>query len=187
MNVSCKYPGPRFNIKMTSYWYRKSHCGDKTILRPSYLHNGISYTGKTTSLYWIGALEWDTNSSSGCSKIDVKHVQCYHYHWYREKLSFTPPKTSCQKIFDTKHAFLRHCFPIFPSISFVYPSNVTACLDIAIMFVSHLLYKVSSQVPSCKSPRYLKVSVPQDINRLQTKKTKDENKSQFAFTERANL
>ena len=48
--------GPRFNIKMTSYWYRKSHCGDKTILRPSYLHNGISYTGKTTSLYWIGAL-----------------------------------------------------------------------------------------------------------------------------------
>ena len=47
--------GPGFNIKMTSYQYRKSHCGDKTILRPSYLHNGISYTGKTTSFYWIGA------------------------------------------------------------------------------------------------------------------------------------
>ena len=29
---------------MTSYQYRKSHCGDKTIWRPSYLHNGISYT-----------------------------------------------------------------------------------------------------------------------------------------------
>ena len=28
----------------------------KTILRPSYLHNGISYSGKVTSLYWIGAL-----------------------------------------------------------------------------------------------------------------------------------
>ena len=40
---------------MTSYQYRKSHYGDKTILRPSYLHNGISYTGKTTSLYWIRA------------------------------------------------------------------------------------------------------------------------------------
>ena len=38
---------------MTSYQYRKSHCGDKTIWRPSYLHNGISYTGKMTSLYWI--------------------------------------------------------------------------------------------------------------------------------------
>ena len=49
-------PGPQFNIKMPSYQYRKCHCGDKTILRPSYLHNGISYTGKMTSLYWIGAL-----------------------------------------------------------------------------------------------------------------------------------
>ena len=47
--------GPWFNIKMTSYQYRKIHCGDKTILRPSYLHNGISYTDKMTSLYWIKA------------------------------------------------------------------------------------------------------------------------------------
>ena len=48
-------PGAWFNRKMSSYQYRKSHCGDKTILRPSYLHNGISYTGKMTSLYWIMA------------------------------------------------------------------------------------------------------------------------------------
>ena len=41
---------------MSSDQYRKSHCGDKTILRPSYLHNGISYTGKMSSLYWIRAL-----------------------------------------------------------------------------------------------------------------------------------
>ena len=44
------------NIKMTSYQYRKSHCGDKTVVTPSYLHNGISYTGKMSSLYWIRAL-----------------------------------------------------------------------------------------------------------------------------------
>ena len=50
-----KYPGPWFNIKMSSYRYRKSHCGDKTVVRSSYLHNGISYTGKMASLYWIGA------------------------------------------------------------------------------------------------------------------------------------
>ena len=43
-----KASGPRFNIKITS---RKSHCGDKTILRPSYLHNGVSFTGNMTSLY----------------------------------------------------------------------------------------------------------------------------------------
>ena len=47
--------GPRFNIKMSSYRYRKSHCGDKTVVRSSYLHNGISYTGKITSFYWIRA------------------------------------------------------------------------------------------------------------------------------------
>ena len=39
-------PGPRFNIKTLSYQYRKSHCGDKTVVRSSYLHNRISYTGK---------------------------------------------------------------------------------------------------------------------------------------------
>ena len=46
-------PGPWFNIKMPSNQYRKSHCGDKTVVRSSYLHNGISYTCKMTSLYWI--------------------------------------------------------------------------------------------------------------------------------------
>ena len=49
-------PGPWFNIKISSYQYRKSHCGDKTVVRSSYLHNGIYYTGKMTSLYWIRAL-----------------------------------------------------------------------------------------------------------------------------------
>ena len=38
-------------IKMASYLYKKSHCGDKTVIRLSYLYNGISYTGKMTSLY----------------------------------------------------------------------------------------------------------------------------------------
>ena len=47
---SKKFAVPQFNIKMSSYQYRKSHYGDKMILRPSYLHNGISYTGKTRSL-----------------------------------------------------------------------------------------------------------------------------------------
>ena len=41
--------GPWFNMKMSSYQYRKSHCGDKTVVRSFYLYNGISYTGKITS------------------------------------------------------------------------------------------------------------------------------------------
>ena len=49
------HPGPWFNIKMTSYRYRNSHCGDKTVVRSSYVLNGISYTGKMTSLYWVRA------------------------------------------------------------------------------------------------------------------------------------
>ena len=48
--------GDRFNMKMLSYQYRKSHCGGKTILWSSYLHNGVSYASKMSSLYWTRAL-----------------------------------------------------------------------------------------------------------------------------------
>ena len=41
----------QYNI--LSYRYRKSNYGDKTVVRSSYLHNDISYTGKMTSFYWI--------------------------------------------------------------------------------------------------------------------------------------
>ena len=60
------WPGPRFNIKMSSYQDRKSHCGDKTIFRPSDLHNGISYTGKMTSLYWIRAQGFEGDGAVEC-------------------------------------------------------------------------------------------------------------------------
>ena len=48
-----KTSGPWFHINMPSHQYRKSHCGDKTVIWSSYLHNGISYTGKMASLYWF--------------------------------------------------------------------------------------------------------------------------------------
>ena len=54
--IDFEEPGPQINIKMSSYQPRKSHCGDKTVVRSSYLRNGISYTGKMASLYWIRAL-----------------------------------------------------------------------------------------------------------------------------------
>ena len=42
LNVNTyKGPGGWFNIEMPPYQYRKSFCGDKTILRLSYLHNGL--------------------------------------------------------------------------------------------------------------------------------------------------
>ena len=58
--------GPSFNIKVSSNQYRKSHCGNKTVVRSSYLHNGISYTGKMTSLYWI--------SPQVCISLDLAEI-----------------------------------------------------------------------------------------------------------------
>ena len=56
MGSGTESSGPWFNLKMLYYQYRKSHCGDKTVVRSSYPHNGISYTGKMSSLYWIRPL-----------------------------------------------------------------------------------------------------------------------------------
>ena len=42
----------------------KPTVGDKTILCPFYLHNGIFYAGNITSLYWIRAPDTDNSSTS---------------------------------------------------------------------------------------------------------------------------
>ena len=47
---------------MPSHQYRKSHCGDKSVVRSSYLHNGIPYAGKMASLYWISSLTLKTRA-----------------------------------------------------------------------------------------------------------------------------
>ena len=84
---------PWFNIKiLSSYQYRKSHCGDKTILRPSYLHNGISYTDKMTSLCWIRAQvawAWISNymlqNTVGCNCFPMPMITTsdtvFKFHW----------------------------------------------------------------------------------------------------------
>ena len=64
-----RQPGDWFNMKTLSYQYRKSHCGDKMTLRPSYLHNGISYTGKMASSYWIRAQYLTSICSYGLSAV----------------------------------------------------------------------------------------------------------------------
>ena len=55
---------------------RKFNSGDKTVVRSSYLHNGNSYTGKISSLYWIGALisikmVWKYGKSAFVYKFDL--------------------------------------------------------------------------------------------------------------------
>ena len=59
----------RFNIKTTSYQYRTFHCGNKTVVKSSYLPNGISHAGETTSLYWFNPLE----------TIVLGHIDCFDF------------------------------------------------------------------------------------------------------------
>ena len=98
---ACLSPGPQFNIKMSSYQYRKSHCGDKTVVRSSYLHNGISYTGKMSSLYWIGAqsIIWTHDSVLSMKPMEIIfNILTYHIH----------TSMYCLMNFKT-FPFARHC------------------------------------------------------------------------------
>ena len=47
------FPGPWISIKMSSYPYRECHSKDHLVVTSSYIQNGISYTYKVVSLYWI--------------------------------------------------------------------------------------------------------------------------------------
>ena len=81
-------PGPWFNIEMSSYQYRKSHCGDKTVVRSSYLHNGISYTGEMSSLYWIGSQQISLLlSNMVCRTLTNISVREWHRHlWFTSRV-----------------------------------------------------------------------------------------------------
>ena len=113
-SISYSTPGHRFNIKMLSYQYRKSHCGDKTILRPSHLHNGISYTGKT-SLYWIGAQvvigTIPQNYQLGQLGINFNEILTKIHNFFIQENQF---KNICQK-HGVHFVPLSLCEPISPS------------------------------------------------------------------------
>ena len=69
----CPDYGGRLNIKVSSYQYRKFLCG-KTVVRSSYLHNEISYTGKTT-FYIESGPRFCTQPR--CSNTNI--VDCFDY------------------------------------------------------------------------------------------------------------
>ena len=94
-----------FNIKIQSYQYRNSHCGDKTISGLSYLHSGISCAGKTAPLYWICPhvakhFLFDKYRHSECSNVHLNvnfliMLQPWYLFWKiscsLEYLSLYPP------------------------------------------------------------------------------------------------
>ena len=49
-------PADRFNIKLSSHYYKNSHYRDKTVSKPSHLYNSNPYTGETVCSYWINPL-----------------------------------------------------------------------------------------------------------------------------------
>ena len=97
--ISVGVPVGGFNIKISSYQYRKSHCEDKTILRSSYLHNGISYTGKMTFWYWISAQgitcslfpSVTTDKSNAMKDVSLTiHIYCRHTLFIRPSSTWQP-------------------------------------------------------------------------------------------------
>ena len=95
------YSGPRSNIKILSYHYWEFHCGDKTVVRSSYLHIGISYPGMMASLYWFSpqmskctSLMHPPCMSIICSSLhNLVTVKPFSFHvlltkWYRCMATF---------------------------------------------------------------------------------------------------
>ena len=55
-----------YNVKMVSYQYRKSHCGDKTIIRSSYLHYGVSYHALIRQYLYVETSLWLLQLAFNC-------------------------------------------------------------------------------------------------------------------------
>ena len=80
-------PRARIQYKGVFSQYMKSECGDETVVRSSYPNNGISYTGKKTSLYW----RWTQGRMPHCAQLIFRHrvycLQCSNWATVREWLS----------------------------------------------------------------------------------------------------
>ena len=126
--ITWRYTGPGawFNIKMSSYPYRKSHCGNKTFLRPSHRHNRISYTGKMTSLYWDGPQGISSHCMdlllleySGFSTKIVRNAHSIHKYIYLYVCVWPgfgcPPSAHMVLTDKTKHVSLIHSYALMIS------------------------------------------------------------------------
>ena len=70
-----------FKIKMSSCQYRKSHYGDKTVVRSSYFHNGNWYTSSKTPFFHI-----ESDPIGGVSIKRSPYVVFFKIRQSRERL-----------------------------------------------------------------------------------------------------
>ena len=147
--------GPWVNIKMSSYQYRKSHCRDKTVVRSSYLHNGISYTGKMSSLYWIRSLirRWqyenvlvrltvDINTVLYFVSFDINILLCYvSTYFFKQLIKFE--SHGC--LFATQTAVL-----VSKVVIYLVWSSFLWKLEFIILFDNHTSFIAPILFPSLK-------------------------------------
>ena len=126
--------GPWFTINMSSYQYKKSLCGDKMVVRSSYLHNGFSYTGKMTSLYWIRALVVDLECKTPLAVAPSSMVWPSYEGLYLD-----------ENVIFTLQYFLIDIL-LIPSVSYhgEYLSNTVGCRANAVHF-NRIFYTVVLQ------------------------------------------
>ena len=126
---------------MSPYQYRKSHCGDKTVVRSSYLHNGISYTVRCHLYiesgpwwpflgYYLGVL---SISQFTTVHLKIRYTQMkYMGNWSSNSYHMTFP--AGVGWFNTdSHSLVTVC-PIENSFFWVFPCFVVIVLSINIIF-----------------------------------------------------
>ena len=124
--------GGWFNIKMSSYQYRKSHYREKTILRPFYLHNGISYTDKMISGPWSISNAYQTkNDLPWC----INYVECFIHYLNMRNYTAEPNRIIAMQILHFKKnkmlcvdvcKYVSECRHYLPCISLNYKPNVSS-------------------------------------------------------------
>ena len=74
---------PWFNIKMSSYQFRKPHCGDKTVVRSSYLHNWIPFNGKMASFFIEQPHEYHIKTKSSNTLTENGNLCCQQIYFQK--------------------------------------------------------------------------------------------------------
>ena len=128
---------------MPSYQYRKSHYGDKTVVRSSYLHNGISYTGKMASFYWISPLvcfSWwaliDGFVQKRCVVTKLAWVKYILLHFLWKPIGFGGLRTS-------SHIWYAVCWNC---IVYTYTYSYTSLAYICIIRMCELVCSKNNQI-----------------------------------------